>query len=557
MSGLGEILEENMTLRESLAAMERQLRGAESRLDETTCQLDETTCQLDETTRQLDDTTRQLDEAKREVALRDAMIDTLKATAEELARKLEQIRIQQSGAQSYRYIPDEQEVLPFTGDITPPPRAPQSDASATDDTNRPNSDTGKKPKRRKREALNHLKSRTVRCAASEDATCVGCGGALNIIGQAESYRVEWVQGHFIVEDVVRDKCACPKCPGEGILTVPAPYALDRALCGNGLLSRVLVDKYADHLPLNRQAKRMKREGLDIGSNTLAAWVKKSTIDLLSHVATAIKVDLWQSSFLQGDDTGFPVQNGGNGRLQKGRLWAFTDQEQVQYAFTATKQGKCPAALLDGFAGDLLLVDGGSEFNQAVREHDLARAGCWSHLRTYFFHARHHHPAEARLALGTIRDLFLLERKLRGRPPDEVVKARHQEAKPIIDGFFEWVQAVSTFVRPKSTLGRAITYATNQEAALRLHLEHAELPMHNNLSELMLRQAVVGRKNWLFARSEGGAEAAAIAYTLIGSCMLQGIDPHEYLVDVLGKLPDWPSTRVGELTPRAWRKKRET
>jgi transposase len=520
MTGLGEILEENRRLRESLEAM-----------------------------------TDRLETVQKEVAVRDVMIDTLKANADELARRLELIRLQQSGAQSQRYIPDEQESL-FTSDITPPPRVPVPDAQATLLANRPPKPAGKKPRRRKRDALSHLKSRTVRCRAVEDATCAGCGGALNVIGQAESFRVEWVPGHFVVEDVIRDKCACPKCPSEGILTVPAPYAIERALCGNALLARVLVDKFADHIPLNRQVRRMKREGFDIGSNTLAAWVKKSTLHLLSHIAKAVKRDLLLGNFLQSDDTGFPVQDGGDGRLRKGRLWAFTDQEQVSYAFTATKEGKFPAALLEGFAGDLLLVDGGSEFNQAVREHNLGRAGCWSHLRTYFYHARHHHPTESAMALDTIHDLFMMERTLRGLPPDEVVKARQSEAKPIIDGFFAWVRAVSRYMRPKSSLGDAITYASNQEVAMRLHLEHGDLPIHNNLSELMLRQAVVGRKNWLFARSEGGADAAAIAYTLIGSCMLQGIDPHAYLVDVLRELPEWPSNRVGELTPKAWRQNRQ-
>ena len=258
----------------------------------------------------------------------------------------------------------------------------------------------------------------------------------------------------------------------------------------------------------------------------------------------------------GDDTGFPVQDGCDGALRKGRLWAFTDQAQVFYAFTATKEGIYPAELLEGFQGELLLVDGGSEFNKVVRDQDLSRGGCWSHLRTYFFHARHHHPVEAALALGTIRDLFALEKTLRGRPPEEIRAARQERAKPLIDGFFRWVKALSSTVRPKSKLGKATTYARNQKAALRLHLEHGDLPMHNNLSELMLRQAVVGRKNWLFARSEGGADAAATIYTLVGSCMLQGIDPHEYLVDILTRLPDYPSTRVNELTPQAWRLARE-
>jgi hypothetical protein len=92
--------------------------------------------------------------------------------------------------------------------------------------------------------------------------------------------------------------------------------------------------------------------------------------------------------------------------------------------------------------------------------------------------------------------------------------------------------------------------------MRVHLDHGDLPMHNNLSELMLRQAVVGRKNWLFARSEGGAKAAATLYTLIGSCMLQGIDPQIYLTDIFRRLPDHPSNRVNELIPREWRLERQ-
>ena len=114
-----------------------------------------------------------------------------------------------------------------------------------------------------------------------------------------------------------------------------------------------------------------------------------------------------------------------------------------------------------------------------------------------------------------------------------------------------MKAVSQTVRPESLLGKAIQYGLNQEAELRVFLEHGDAPMHNNLSELMLRQAVVGRKNWLFARSEGGAIAAAHIYTLVGSCQLQGTDPWVYLRDVLDRLLDHPANRVAELTPKRW------
>ena len=227
-----------------------------------------------------------------------------------------------------------------------------------------------------------------------------------------------------------------------------------------------------------------------------------------------------------------------------------------YAFPDTKEGKFPAKLLDGFAGDCLLADGGSEFNQVVDEQGLDRAGCWSHLRTYFFDALAFHPRDAELALGTIRDVFMIERELKSLDEAARLAARRARSKPLVDGLFAWVKSMAVLERPKSKLMEALTYATNQEAALRVFLERGDIPIHNNLSERMLRQHVVGRKNWLFARSEGGAKAAATMFTLIGSCWLQGIDPHAYLVDVLGRVQDHPAKRVGELTPRSWRQARD-
>lgn len=224
------------------------------------------------------------------------------------------------------------------------------------------------------------------CPADPEARCARCGGTLSFIGQATSFRVEWVPGHFVIEDIARDKCTCSNCPGEGVLTVPAPYVLPCALYGDRLLARILVAKFCDHAPLNRQAKQMAREGFDVGANTLSGWVGQAG-ELLRHPAKAVRDQLLQGRFLQGDDTGHPVQDGGNGALRKGRLLEFTDQQQAFYAFTPTKHGAFPAELLSGFAGDLLLVDGGSEFNQVVAEQGLQRGGCWSHLRKYFYEAR--------------------------------------------------------------------------------------------------------------------------------------------------------------------------
>ncbi|MEI6357404.1 MAG: transposase, partial [Verrucomicrobiota bacterium] len=139
------------------------------------------------------------------------------------------------------------------------------------------------------------------------------------------------------------------------------FALPRAMCGNGLLARVLVDKFADRISLNLQTTRMQREGEELSTATLSGWVLLAA-SLLQRIALAVDKRLMKGTWLQADDTGFPVQDGTDGNLRKGRLWAVTDQQEVRYHFTDTKEGKNPAKFLKDYAGKLLLVDGGSEFN---------------------------------------------------------------------------------------------------------------------------------------------------------------------------------------------------
>ncbi|MEO0601339.1 MAG: transposase [Myxococcota bacterium] len=309
MSGLAEILNENARLRREMEALQAELSDARTAL-----------------------------------ASRDAMLEALRRTAEHLAQQLELARLRRQGPSSERHVADGQGVLPFPTDFTPPPRSPVEDAPTDDEELEPapKSKGRRTPRRRNREDFAHFSAVEVHCAAAEDATCPSCGGALESLGTASSFRIEWVPGHFVRHDVTRDKRACPKCPDQGVLTAPGPYALDRSMAGNGLVSRVLVDKFADHIPANRQAKRMKREGFEVGSHTLSSWIGKAG-GLLARVAEAVRQQVLDSEAVQGDDTGMPVQDGGNGRLRKGRMWAFTDQEQVFYAFTETKAGAFPVS----------------------------------------------------------------------------------------------------------------------------------------------------------------------------------------------------------------------
>lgn len=366
-----------------------------------------------------------------------------------------------------------------------------------------------------------------------------------------TYRVGWVHGHYAVLEIRQEQPARASEPEPFVWTAPEPFLLPGAMCDDGILVRTLVDKFADHLPLNRQAARMTREGLPIGTNVLAGWVVNAYSRVRSLVL-ALRMQIAGSSLILGDDSGFPVQDGSDGALANGRLWVFTDQKQAFFAFSRTKEGEHPAALFEGLdIRGRLVVDGGSEFNQVEKERDLARGGCWSHLRRYFFNASIQHDV-AKHGLAVIHDLFMVERDLVDLAPRARLAVRAVRSAPLVDAFFAWVKGLVPKVRPGSKLGDAVTYAINQEPRMRLFLSHGDVPLHNNLSELLLRQPIVGRKNWLFAGSEGGAEAAAGWFSLIASCRLQGIDPAVYLYDVFQRLPDHPGKWLHELTPLNWR-----
>ena len=185
---------------------------------------------------------------------------------------------------------------------------------------------------------------------------------------------------------------------------------------------------------------------------------------------------------------------------------------------------------------------------------VERGGCWSHGRRYVFEARHDHVAAIE-ALGLIRDLFMTERTAMTLSLAERLVHRETFAAPIVERIRVWVDRWrvhdDVVRRPKSAFAKAVNYLHRQWAALELFLKRPEIEIHNNRSELLLRGPVVGRKAWLFAGSPGGADASAVWFSLIASCMLQGVDPMEYLRDVLPGLGKKTKSEIRALTPARW------
>lgn len=367
------------------------------------------------------------------------------------------------------------------------------------------------------------------------------------IGEEVSETVEWRAASLVRVQLVRPKYASKKA-GEGSVVVAElpERAVPRCKAGVGLLSHVIVSKYADHIPLNRQTRIFARHGLEIQRSTLCGWLRPCA-KLLSVVVRAMLADAMSSPWIGVDATGVLVRH--KGEYGRGHFWVLVaGGAHVLFRYTRRHDGESAHELLKGYKG-FVLADASSVYHELYRREQVIEVGCWSHGRRGFFEALASDNKPALVALGFIRKLYDVERSLSDLDLDSKLAERRSRAGPIVNAFFDWVAAEKPKAVPKSPLGKALSYVANQKRALMRFLDDARLRLDNNLSELALRREVVGRKNWLFCASEAGAEWNTTFVSLIASCALHGLEPWSYLRDVLSLVARWPARRALELSPR--------
>lgn len=210
---------------------------------------------------------------------------------------------------------------------------------------------------------------------------------------------------------------------------------------------------------------------------------------------------------------------------------------------------------DGF----VQADAYSGYNEFFEKSDATEVGCHAHARRKFDYAMETDPVRASQMLALWKALYAVEKKAKehGYDDSQLLNARQNESVPILTqiraNLIEWKDQVL----PKSLAGKAITYALNQWDALMRYVDDPILEIDNNLSERTLRMVAIGRKNWMFAGSEAGAERAAIIYSLVASCKLNGIDPFVYFRDVLEKVTTYPASKIDDLLPSNWKKSEES
>lgn len=418
-------------------------------------------------------------------------------------------------------------------------------------------DTAAEPKNKpKRKPLPESLPRNEEVLSPGDA-CSACGGALKTLGEDITEELEYLPGRFVVNRFVRPRMACGCC--EAICQAPLPSRpIERGRPGPGLLAHVLVSKYADHCPLYRQSQIFNRDGIDLDRSTLSDWVGKSAA-LLEPLADAIGRHVQRGQAIFADDTPIKMQAPGNGRTKTARIWTYVrddrpwagdDPPAAWYRFTVDRKGAHPAEHLADYKG-WMHADGYSGFNDLYRSGGVHEVACMAHIRRKFTDVYQSEGSIiAEEAIKRIAGLYGVEKEARGQSPDERVRLRQARAKPIFDDLEAWLHAQLPKISGKSEPAKAIRYALTRMKKLRPYLDHGFLELDNNSAERSMKPIALGRKNYLFVGSQGGGKSAAIAYTLIETAKLNGVDPQAWLTDVLSRIAEHKITRLDELFP--WR-----
>lgn len=390
---------------------------------------------------------------------------------------------------------------------------------------------------------------------AEQKICAECNSAKTCIGHERSEVLDYVPGHFEVTVFLRAKVACLSCEGEISIGPTGPRPIDGGLPGFGLLSDVLVKKYADHTPLHRMRGIYRRLGVDLPVSTLAHWVEAGA-DALEPIAAAIRDEVLAAHVVQVDDTGLTVLDRAKSRGSKrGHMWGYVgDRCWVSYVYTPTREGTGPCGFLADRKG-WIQADAFSGYDALFKPPDAVaiEVGCMAHARRYFVKALEK-DCRAAVALHWIGKLYDVERTATEHDfdPESRFALRQEHSKGLLDKLGEWIKKTHPAAPPKSPLGRALTYMINQWQALSRFLDDGRLEIDNNGAERALRTIALGRNNWMFAGSDEGAKRAATIYTVFGTCRLNGVDPWTYVHDVLAELAVGRRvSRIDELLPLTW------
>lgn len=417
-----------------------------------------------------------------------------------------------------------------------------------------------------------------RVVVEAPAACTCCGSARIVkMGEDITETLEVVPRQWKVIQTVREKFTCRDC--EKISQPPAPFhPTPRGWAGPNLLAMVLFEKFGQHQPLNRQAERYEKEGVEISLSTLADQVGACAM-ALQPIHDLIRAHVLGAERLHADDTTVPLM--AKGGTQTARLWTYVRDDRpfaggappaALYCFSTDRRMEHPTRHLAGWTG-ILQADAYGGYNgvydAARKPAPVLSALCWSHARRKFFELadikatarKGKRVAEdispiALEAVKRIDAIFDVEREITGLTAEVRHDARQRLVRPMVEDLHDWMRAERARMSKHNPVAKAINYMLDEDgrwAAFSRFLDDGHICLTNNAAERALRGVALGRKAWLFAGSSRGGDRAAFMYSLIVTAKMNDVDPQAWLADVLARLPDMTLSRLPELLPWNWQR----
>jgi len=394
------------------------------------------------------------------------------------------------------------------------------------------------------------------------------------IGEDITEVLEHKPGELYVRKIIRPKYALKKAKQQElednnkesisiIKSAPLPLMpLPKSNAGPSLLAELLLGKYVYHQPFHRQISMFKLTGLHIPASTVGNWFMGSS-DLLRALYHRLKEIVLASDYIQVDESTIAVIDNEKHRAVKAYLWmvrAVMDDLVFFHYDKGSRAQKVVVELLRDYKG-AVQTDGYGAYSIYEHKKDVLLLGCWAHARRKFTEALKEDKQAAEYALEQIGKIYTVEAMAADQQMTHQQRAdlRKRLAYPILCAFEKWIVKYYSKVPAKGRMGKALSYTYALFHRLsRYHLD-GKYQIDNNMAENAIRPLALGRKNYLFCGNHDAAENAAIMYSLLGCCKTHDVNPREWLIDVLTKIPKYNSDYsldLADLLPHNWKKPKE-
>lgn len=383
----------------------------------------------------------------------------------------------------------------------------------------------------------------------EKRSCPDCGSELHTMGKETHDELKVIPAKAIITRHVRHTYSCRNCERTSdrvpIIKAEMPEPVIKgSFAAPETIAHIASQKFMMALPLYRQEQQWKESGILLSRQTMSNWLIKASEQWLEPIYREMKQKLCGHNVLHADETVLQVlKEPGKKAQSKSYMWLYRTSGEarhqiVLYDYQPDRKHLHPKGFLKDFKG-YLHTDGYNGYHKLPE--DIIVVGCWAHLRRKFFDALKTLPKEkqpgssAAKGVACLDQLFHLEKQFALLNPEDRLKERIRLSKPIVEEFFSWVGSLAAL--PNTLLGKAVHYAGTQRKYLERYLLDGRLEVSNNRAERSIKPFVIGRKNWLFSNTPGGAKASAIYYSLIVTARENSLNPFEYLTWIFTNAPN--------------------